>query len=335
MKRSGDLYRQICDPDNLRLAFYKASKAKLNKHSVRDYEMNLDYNLHTLYNQLYSGDVDVGGYRLFKIYEPKERIISAVPFEQRVLHHAIMNICHQVFERQQIYHSYATRKGKGQFAALSYAASNQNIFKWFIKLDIKKYFDSISHPVLMEKLSRKFKDKKVLRLFQLIIESYETTKGAGLPIGNLTSQYFANFYLSWADHHLLEKIGIGSYVRYMDDMVLWHDDKDMLLDRANLFIGFIEQQLNLELKPICMHKTVKGLPFLGYVLFPSKIRLNKQSKIRFNKKLRQANVNLASGFWSQGEYANHILPLLGFVRKADTHDLRYRLLYSRQETGFE
>ncbi|MBZ0242014.1 MAG: RNA-directed DNA polymerase [Bacteroidales bacterium] len=322
MKRTGNLYESICDPDNLRLAWVKAKKGKEAKQEVYKYGKNLQQNLLDIREQLITGNMEIGNYHFFTIYEPKERLICAASFPERVLHHAIMNVCHPVFEKYQIYHSYATRVGKGQYAALDYAKSNQKKYRWFCKLDIRKYFASISHTLLMRHLSFRFKDKKLLDLFDKIIHSYESSAGCGLPIGNLTSQYFANYYLGFADHYLLEKVKIPAYVRYMDDMVLWHHCKSALIEAQHKFTDFIKHQLELSCKPSCINSNVRGLPFLGYVIFPDKVRLNRHSKQRFITKYKHAEKNILSEIWTQADYARHIVPLIAFTRHAQTEQLR-------------
>ena len=168
----------------------------------------------------------------------------------------------------------------------------------------------------------RFKDKRLLNLFKKIICSYESFPAFGLPIGNLTSQYFANFYLGHADHYLLEEIKVPAYVRYMDDMVLWHQHKDDLLAAQKRFTLYIAKQLQLLCKPPCINSNINGLPFLGYVVFPDKVRLNKHSKLRFIRKNKDAAYNLKHESWSQAEYSRHITPLIAFTRHAQTEQLR-------------
>lgn len=333
MKRAGRLFEQICDPDNLRLAWLKAKKGKEGKSEVFRFGKHLSKNLGMLREQLQSGDIEIGNYHFFTIYEPKERLICAASFPERVLHHAIMNVCHPIFEKFQIYHSYATRIGKGQYAALEYAKANQRKFAWFCKLDIRKYFDTISHERLLKLLQKRFKDERLLLLFERIIRSYEVTTARGLPIGNLSSQYFANFYLAASDHYLLEKIRIPAYVRYMDDMVLWHHSRESLIEVQKQLVFYLKGQLGLDCKPPCINRRDMGLPFLGYVVFPERVRLNKKSKQRFIKKYKFAETMLARNQWSQAEYAGHLIPLIAFTKQAHTHELRIKIFNLNQETG--
>ncbi|MDD3723585.1 MAG: RNA-directed DNA polymerase [Lutibacter sp.] len=322
MKRENNLISLIADPDNLRLAFWKARKAKDVKMEVAEFRKSLDKNLLTLRNELLLGNVQVGQYHYFTIYDPKEREICAASFRERVLHHALMNVCHANFEKYQIFVSYASRKGKGTYAAINRAKNYQRKYNWFLKLDVCKYFDSIDHCILKQLLAKRFKDVVLLNVFYNIIDSYETSTDKSLPIGNLTSQYFANHYLAVADHYLKEKLQIPAYVRYMDDMVIWSNDKNMLLKIGNEFQLFIETELNLRLKPFCLNSTDKGLPFLGYILFPKTILLNNNSRKRFKNKLKQYNYKLNNDEWNQAEYQAHVLPLIAFTKHANTYNLR-------------
>lgn len=304
---------KIADPDNLRLAYWKAQRGKSAKPEVLEYQQNLDQHLLHLRAELLGGNVRVGNYHYFKVYDPKERQICAAAFSERVLHHALMNVCHDSFEKYQIYDSYASRTGKGTLAALQRAAFFHTKHTWFMKLDIRKYFDSIDHDVLKSLLSKRFKDYKLMSIFTAIIDSYYTHPSKGLPIGNLTSQYFANHYLAVADHFVKEALQVEGYTRYMDDMVLWSDDKVSLLRKGRELKGFLGSVLQIELKPICLNQTLKGLPYLGYLLYPNFVGLNRNSRTRFKKKLELYENNLNTETWTQKDYQRHVLPLVAFV----------------------
>ena len=187
MKRQGQLLQQIADLKNLYEAFYKAQKGKVSKHYVRAYNQQLQQNLQRLQQQLLSGTVETGVYNTFTIYDPKKRLICATPFSQRVLHHALMNVCHASFEKRQIATSFASRPGKGTYSALDKAREYHRHYRWFLKLDVRKYFESIDHSILKQQLHRMFKDQALLLIFEHIIDSYSTAAGKSVPIGNLTS----------------------------------------------------------------------------------------------------------------------------------------------------
>ena len=334
MKRAGFLIDDIAEMKNLTLAFYKAAKGKRMSSEVELFRKDLFQNLQKLRQQILLGDLSVGKYSYFKIHDPKERMICAASLDERVLHHAIMNICHPIFERHLIFDTYATRIGKGVYNALGRAKTGMAKHQYVAKLDVRKYFDSIDHDVLMMKLARLFKDKQLLSIFEKIIRSYESgiangtdseKRGKGVPIGNLTSQYFANHYLSETDHFIKEQLKIPLYVRYMDDMLMMGNDK-YLLKRQ---IGEVDchlQQIDLQLKPVVLNKTSVGVSFLGYKLFPHKILLNGRSKRRFLKKLNLYEEYLQEGLWNEQEYQNHIIPLVSFTQHAYTKRFRKEIL---------
>ena len=166
MKRAGKLIGPITDSDNLRLAWTKAIRGKRSAASVLTYRENLDRNLRQLSESLASGTYSWGPYFSFKIHDPKERVIKVAPLADRIAHHAICHVCEPFFERFQIYDSYACRKGKGQLAALHRAVHFSSKYGWYLKLDVRKYFDSISHEILFRQLERLFKDPILLKLFR-------------------------------------------------------------------------------------------------------------------------------------------------------------------------
>ncbi len=229
MKRAQFLFNQITDYENIRQAWLKARKGKSSKAVVRNFLKDVNENLLKVQKNLKARPPILSKYPQFKIFDSKERIISVVPFIDRVMHHAIMNVLEEVFERQFIYHTYACRKGKGSHRAINYAFGMAKKNQYFLKLDIKKYFDNIFHEKLKTRLSRIIKDKDCLTLLFSLIDSYGSCdRTKGLPIGNLTSQFFANFYLSELDHYILEHLKPNGYVRYMDDFLLFDNSKERL-----------------------------------------------------------------------------------------------------------
>ncbi len=321
---------KIADPENLQLAYYKAQKGKAEKTVVFEYGKRLQENLRVLREQILSGAVETGSYHYFTIYDPKKRLICAAPFGQRVSHHALMNICHPFFEKVQIFDSYASRPGKGTYAALERAKQFNMRFKWFLKLDFRKYFDNLEHTILKKQLHQLFKDSRLLTMFESIIDSYSVNQSKGVPIGNLTSQYFANHYLARADHFVKEILQIPAYVRYMDDLVLWHNNKEMLINAGLRLKQYSESELKLTLKPFCLNQNAHGLPFLGYLLYPDKIQLAHRSRIRFIKKLRIYENKLRAGIWTQNEYQNHVLPLIAFTEYANAKKFRTKIIAAFQ-----
>jgi len=328
MKRANNLIESIADIDNLRLAFWKARIGKSYSSEVAKYRLNLDANLLLLRHQILTNTIEVGKYRFFKIYDPKERQICAGAFKEQVLHHALMNICHDYFERVQIFDSYASRKGKGTYAAIERAKRYTKRYRYFLKLDVKKFFASIHHVVLKGQLEKLFKDYELLSMFAKIIDSYEAQPERGVPIGNLTSQYFANHFLAGLDHFVKETLQVKAYVRYMDDMILWQEDKKVLKKTHQAIQNYITTKLQVELKPILLNYSSRGLPFLGYLIFPYHVRLTQRSKKRFIRKMNLLQEKYNSGEWDEATCQRHALPLIAFTNHATTNSFRKRILFS-------
>lgn len=318
---------QIADAENLRLAFWKAAKGKRAKADCLAFRERLDEDLAALAAELLAGDVPVGNYHYFKVHDPKERLICAATFRERVLHHALMNVCEPVLERAAVFDSYACRKGKGRLLAVERAQGYARTRRWFLKMDIRKYFDSIHHDTLRSLLRRKFKDPLVLGVFDRILASYETAPGRGLPIGNLTSQHFANFYLGPLDRFLKETLRHGAYVRYMDDFVVWGESGSELRAVGERVRAFLASELKLKLKSnTAINRTAFGMDFLGYRLFPGSVRLARRSKVRFTRKFRGCEAAHWRGEWSELVLQQRMQALLAFVMPADSGTFRRHVL---------
>jgi hypothetical protein len=317
---------QIADPDNLRLAFWKAQRGKRYSKAVIRYRANLDAHLLQLRQELFDGEVSIGDYHFFKVYDPKERDICAPAFREQVLHHALMNVCHTHFERKQIHDSYASRKGKGTYAAIDRAKGYTLKYGYYLKLDVRKFFGSLPHDVLKQQLRQLFKDEKLWCILSQIVDSYPAEESRGVPIGNLTSQYFANHYLSGLDHYIKEQLKSKAYVRYMDDMVLWHDDKQKLQSWVVAIEEYVEHQLRLSLKPLQLNTTKRGLPFLGYIIFPHYVRLSQRSKQRFAKKIKALQIGYDTAAMAEADCQRKALPLIAFTHHADALEFRKNVL---------
>lgn len=333
MKRANNLLKDIADPDNLRLAFYKAKKGKNYSRQVQAYRNDLETNLCLLRKQILAAGVVVGDYHYFKVYDPKERQICASAFSEQVLHHALMNICHDHFERAQIFDSYASRPGKGVHNALKRAAVFTRSDNWFLKLDVRQYFQSIDHDILKMQLARLYKDYRLLEIFGKIIDSFEAQPGRGIPIGNLTSQYFANHFLAGLDHFIKEQLHCKCYVRYMDDSLLWHPEKQYLKNARNAIVDFVNTRLKLCLKPELLNLAQRGVPFCGYLIFPHHIRLSQRSKKRFVKKLQHLSEQRQAGTLSEAECQRRVLPLIAFTQHADATEFRKDIMQQSNITN--
>ena len=329
MKRAGNLYASIATPDNLRLAFYKAAGVKHDRPEVVRFREKLSDNLALLRQQLTLQKPDIGHYRFFQVRDPKPRHICAASFPERVLHHAVMNICEPVLDRYGIYDSYACRKGKGSVRALERAQMFSQKNGWYLKLDIRRYFDSIDQGVMLQLLHRRFKDKPLLHLFDQLLAIYHTDPGKGMPIGNLISQHLANFYLGHLDHWIKEILRVRYYLRYMDDFILFGENRILLKEQLGLIRTYLDKKLRLEIKEnVQLNRCGYGIPFLGFRVYPCCIKLGVQSKRRFRVKFRQYERKLFLGQWSEVELIRHMEPLLGFTYTASSQAFREHVIES-------
>lgn len=313
MKRTAYLFEFITDFDNLRLAYLKARRGKSEKQDVINFEKNINENLARIRNELLDGSYHMKPYRFFTITDPKERLICAAEFEDRIVHHAIINILEPVFERHFIFHTYGCRKGKGTLKAVYFAQSCGRSCPYFLKLDVRKFFDNINHSILKWQLQKIIKDKKCLSLFDVIIDSYFTKNDAGLPIGNLTSQFMANFYLSELDHFIVEQLKPKYYVRYMDDMIIFGKSFQKLKHYFDIIKIYCKKNLALELKIPVLNYTKDGVPFLGYLIFPSCLQvLNKKMKYKM-KKIKQIIYYEKKGYITKEKSADRITAVMAGV----------------------
>jgi RNA-directed DNA polymerase len=330
MKRTGYLIEEIADTCNLRTAFCKAAKGKRDRMEVRHFSVDFNQNISFLSQGIRNGVIPTGNHHFFTVYDPKKREICAACFQERILHHAIMNVCDCIFESFQIADSYACRQQKGNLKAVERCRVFSMKYQWFISFDVKKFYDTVNHEILTRQLSAKFKDKKLLNLFSQILGDFYVLPSRGLPIGHLTSQHLANFYLAHLDHFIKEQLGIKGYIRYMDDMVIWGNDRLRLKQMYSQIVFYLKNNLDLEVKPDwIMSRASSGVNFLGYRVFPNRILLSSKSKARFLRKLDKYIRHYDLGDWSEAETQRRLESLFAFVRNADTLQLRKSVLVSR------
>ncbi|MCP4389823.1 MAG: RNA-dependent DNA polymerase [Gammaproteobacteria bacterium] len=282
MKRSAVSIRDVADWHNLGAAFRRAAIGKGQRDEVRLFRADLDGELARLHGEILDGTVEVGRMRCFRIRDPKPRTIHAPCFRERVLHHALIAHVGPVLDRALMDDTFACRPGKGALAAVKRAQVHARRFPWYAKIDIRAYFASIDHETLLALLERRFKDGGLLHLLRRIIDAHHTELGKGLPIGALTSQNFANYYLSGLDRLLLEDSSVRGLVRYMDDLVWWGDDRTAVraaLDKARVFT---KARLSLDIKtPVQIGRSSNGLSFCGYRILPGRLLLSRRRKRRY------------------------------------------------------
>ena len=291
---------------------------------MRQFAAGLDRRIAAMSEAIREGTFPVGRFQQFLIRDPKERVITAPCFDERVLHHAIMNVCEPVMDRWLIDDTFACRTGKGREAAIQRAQHFTRNAEWFLKLDVRKYFDSVPHARLMAFLERRFKDRRLLELLNRIIAAYRGELGIGLPIGSLTSQHFANFYLGWLDRFVKESLRVRGYVRYMDDMVLWHASREALVEIHGRCQEFAATHLALEFKPGEVQRTGVGVPFLGCRIWPTHVELNRRSKRRWRQRVRVLERAERLGLLSESNLQQRLASLTAFSRAAGAKSWTFR-----------
>lgn len=287
-RRSSVGLQEIAAVDNLALAFSAAARGHWRQAEVRAFAADLDAKLADLRQELLALSFHFGDYKVFRIHDPKPRCIHAPCFRERVVHHAIMAQVGPVLDRALVDRTFACRKGKGSLAALNCASSNSKRWPWFVKTDVRSYFASIDHLRLRSLLARRFRSARLLELLDQVIGSHETSPGKGLPIGALTSQHFANFYLNELDRYLLEVLRVPGMVRYMDDIVWWTRTLADARAAALAVRPFVNACLGLQLRAdLVIQRTALGMSFLGFRVFPQVVRLSRRRRRRYTEARRR------------------------------------------------
>ena len=331
MKRHGHLFDKIVETQNLYLAARKSFRGKKFKYTAAPFYFNLENEILRIQCQLSDGSYRPSPYKIFKIYEPKERNICCAEFHDRVVHHAIMNVLEPIFEKRLIDATYACRAGKGTHVALKKSQSLVRKYGYYLKCDIKKYFESVDHQALKLLLRRMIKDKKLIELLDRIIihRPPYTEPGRGLPIGNLTSQHLANLYLGELDLFVKHQLRCKGYVRYMDDFILFSDSKRDLGDTLKKLRSYLADQLKLELKEkiVRIAPVSEGLPFLGYRVFKGIVRLQRANLTRFRKKIIKLEGRYLKGKIEQEDLINGVRSVVAHISHANTKNLRSTVFF--------
>jgi RNA-directed DNA polymerase len=327
MKRCGHLIEKIVAFENFLLAAKKSLKGKKYKNPALVFYFNLENEIIALQEELRSKSYIPRPLEIFYIREPKVRKIGAAEFRDCVVHHAICNILEPIFERSYIYHSYACRKEKGTHRAVKQAQNYCRQYEYFLKGDIKKYFESIDHQVLKQVLRNRFKDPELLWLLDTIIDSGSESE-KGIPIGNLTSQHFANFFLDKLDHYIKDVLQVKGYLRYMDDFILYGDEKKELHLLKAMISDFLSGTLRLQLKEKAslIAPCGSGVPFLGFRIFPGIIRMRNENKQRWLKKLKLKVKNFEMGLIDEVKYADSLRSMTEHIKIANTYHFRRKIL---------
>jgi RNA-directed DNA polymerase len=310
LKRYNNLYSEIISIDNLMLADKRAQRGKSKQKGVIIHNRNKESNILNLHEILKSKTYRTSEYSTFRVYEPKERIVSKLQFfPDRITHHAIMNILEPIFTKLFTTDTYSSIKGKGIHAAAKAvikALADVPGTTYCLKLDITKFYPSINHKILKNQLRRKFKDRELLYLLDEIIDSSE-----GIPIGNYLSQYFANFYLTGFDHWIKETQRVKYYFRYADDIVILMSNKKDLHTLLYAIKEYLNDNLRLQVKENYQVFPIdkRGIDFVGYVFYHTHVRLRKTIKKRAAKAFKKNNKAVIAAYmgWITHCDSNHLL----------------------------
>ena len=343
MKRYGNLWGSVVSWENLLLAARKARRGKRDSAAVQRFEFDLEASLIAIQSGLTSGEYRPGGFTTHWIMRPKPRMISAAPYPDRVVHHALMNVLERILERHFHPHSYACRRCKGTHAAADRAQLLLQRHRHFVQFDIRKYFPSIDHDILKGQFRRLIKDAPVLNVMDLIVDNsndqepmHEYFPGddlftphrrrRGLPIGNLTSQWFANWYLTPLDHFITSRLRLGGYVRYCDDFLVFHDDRATLRQAAAAVQGFLAGlRLKVHAGKVQVTPAWRGMTFVGYRLWASHRLLRKSNVREFRRRVRWMRREYAATRIDWEDIKPRLASWIGHARQADSERLLRRL----------
>lgn len=345
MKTYRNLYPQIYAFENLFLAWEKAKRGKRYSNSAAQFEINREYELIKLQDELVHESYQCGGYRSFTIHEPKRRKISAAPFADRVVHHALCNVIGPIFERQFIPDSYANRVGKGTHRALDRCTYFMRRYPYVLQCDVQQFFPAIDHQILKNILAKTIADTETLTLCGKIIDSgvgilnehYQmryfpgddllaTLRPRGLPVGNLTSQFWANVYLNPLDHYVKRELKCRAYVRYVDDFLLFGENKPMLHQWKAAIIEFLHSlRLTLHATRAQPRPVQQGIPFLGFTMYPNYRRLKRSKGIYYRRRILGLYQQYQQGFIERSQLDSSVRAWVGHVMHGDTWGLRTHL----------
>ncbi|MEK7137418.1 MAG: reverse transcriptase/maturase family protein [Patescibacteria group bacterium] len=327
-----DLFPSIVAPEHLFAAWEEFRKGKRSRTDVQEFAMRLEENVFSLHRDLACGNYRHGPYSAFTICDPKQRLIHKALVRDRIVHHAIFKVLAPLFESTFIAHSFSCRVGKGTHRAVSaletmlqQASRNGTRNCFALKCDVYRFFASVDHEILLSLLRRRIGDRRAMELLTEIITSFGAVKG--LPIGNLTSQLFANVYLSELDQFIKHHLRVRHYVRYTDDFVIVSDDMEYLRKLIPAIGAFLRDALHLSLHPqkVTIRKYRQGVDFLGYVLLPRHRMLRTRTKRRTFRKLRSCVSECRNGRRSAESVEGSLCSYLGVLSHADAYLLAQSL----------
>ena len=344
MKRVGNLWGRLISFPNLLTAGQRAAAGKRTRPDVAAFLLDLEWELLRLQRELKDGSYRPGAYRTFLVREAKPRLISAAPFRDRVVHHALTQVLEPIFERRFSKDSFACRKGFGVHLALARARWGAARHRFVLKCDVRKYFPSIDHEILKGLLWHAVKCRPTLDLAARIIDASNPQEEAnwyfpgddlftpqerrrGLPLGNQTSQFFANVYLDPLDQMVTRVLKPDVYVRYVDDFLLFGDTKDRLHEMgARVEDELCRLRLAIHPRKSRVYRTAEGVTFLGWRIFPERSRLVRGNVVRFLRRLRLLQSKYAEGVMQWDDVGQRVRAWIAHAAHGDTWRLREQLL---------
>lgn len=335
MDKPRNLWSDLCSYENLFLAYKKAKRGKSSKPYAIEFEKNLEENLLILRSELLLHSYTPKILKTFIVRDPKTRKISKSAFRDRVVHHALCNIIEPIFDKQFVYDSYANRLNKGTLKAVQRfdyfkrkASKNNTKTCHVLKADIKHYFETVDCKILIDVIGKSIKDNRVLWLIKKILRNYNIKNGKGMPLGNLTSQFFANVYLNKLDQFVKHKLKAKYYIRYVDDFVILHDNKKILQEYKEAINNYLVFNLSLDLHPN-KSKIITlrdGVPLLGYRTFYYYKLLRKSNKRKFERKFNEKLNFYKDGLLVYNDFIQSLQGWFGYVMWANTYKLRMNLI---------
>ena len=318
MKSFGGLFEEIVGHENLSAAMLRAAAGKRHRAPVARFLRVAEAELSDLERDLREGSYEPGGYSCFRIRDPKPRTIHCAPFRDRVVHQAVCAVVAPILERRMIDDSFACRRGKGTHRAVLRARTMLRRRRYYLKADIRKYFESVPHARLLEVLFPLFRERTVRELLEKIVFSGAPRPGSGrgLPIGSLTSQWFANYYLDGLDHRALERWRPGGYVRYMDDFAFFSDEKTGLWETLKMAEAWLKEERGLELKEgsVRLAPREEGMAFLGLRIFPGCWRLRRRRFVSTRRLARRQEDLWRKGAIGDRDLARSAVSRCGLAR---------------------
>jgi len=329
VKRIGFLYPTIHAFENLWRAYLDARRGKRKRPDVQAFDADRERNLLAIGDALIAYRWRPGPYATFTVYEHKPRLIAAAPFHDRVVHHALVNVLQPVFEPGLIDDLYSNRRSKGSHAGVRRAQGFSRRYRFVLHADVRHYFPSIDRGVLLGLLARRVKCRDTLDLIEHILNVTQPGLETGLPLGNQTSQFFANLYLSPLDHFIKESLRVRGYLRYVDDMWLFGDDKADLWRKKRALDGFLGHRLHLTLgdRATNLYRVEDGFPCLGYQVSPPAILTRRNTLLDFRRRTRALQRRYRRGAAGLDEVRSSLMGTMGHLAQGDSLHLREGLLH--------